>query len=149
MKKGDISIQIIFIIVILTVVMFVLIGMFVQWTGKSKTFVKRLAKTNDEGYLIREDIVINHITPNSCAKYVSSIIQQAELCFIYGGSGQMDGELCYTVTYSNAGLCGAAITQVRNGLNSRIGAGNYTDGGAISDKTIISWDPQNSRVDIL
>jgi len=150
MRKGDISIQVIFIIIILTVVMFLLIGMFVQWAGKSKAFVKRLAKTNEDGYLVREDITISDMnSATGCPKYVNSIIQQAELCYIYGSSGQMDGDLCYTVTYRNSGLCGGAIGQVQSGLNSRIGTASYTDAGTIGDKTIISYDPTNKRVDLV
>jgi len=142
MKKAQMSLQVIFVLFISIIVMVILISLLVSWTSKSKFFIKKLAKTDEQGSLVREDFETT--TENG---YISKIAQMAEVCSEYGKIGKVDGTLCYTVRYP-ALACFGCHADVINLLNSK-GVPFDPSFTSLNRKTIISYDYDNHWVVII
>jgi len=139
MKKAQMSLQVIFVLFISIIVLVILISLLVSWTSKSKIFIKKLAKTDEQGSLVREDF-----STKDEAAYKAKIIQMAEVCYEYGKIGKVDGTLCYTVRYDTLGICPNCQVQINNALTAKGVA--FQPLGFLTQRTIISYDYTNKRV---
>ena len=141
MKKAQMSIQIIFVLFVSIIVMFVIISLFVEWSTKSKYFVKKLAKTDEQGSLVREDFEVR-----SDADYARKVAQMAEVCYEYGIGGKVDGSLCYTVRYPTMTLCTGCAQLVTDELDAKGIPYSPATISYLTKKTIISYDYSTKTV---
>ena len=143
MKKGDIAIQYVFLILIGVVAVFVIVGMLANWSLSTNKFMDVLTGGNGKTKLQDKET----IRANSVESFRNEIIKHAKICFENKrrDAGE-SGELCYTVKCCTNTSCATTCRTSCDGpmnksIEKSIGNGTVRCSEFMnSDKAIIEYD---------
>lgn len=155
MRKGDISIQYIFLIFIGVIAVFVIVGMLTKWSMGTDKFMCVLTGdcTPKDGIIDKKTIWVRDIANPD--KFKTEIAKQAKICFeSMRKNGGEQGELCYTVKCCEnddcnppSTTCSSTCAEVVPIIEASLGPNNvicYNFGY----KAIIEYDIRESKVKI-
>ena len=106
MKKGDISIQYVFLILIAVVAAFVIIGMLARWSlGADKFMCVLTGECKAKDGIVDKQTILVTDTANP-DKFANEVAKHAKICFEnMRTSSEVQGELCYTVKCCTDDTC--------------------------------------------
>jgi hypothetical protein len=145
-KKGDLSINYIFLIFISTIAVFVIVGLITKWSFNADKFVKTLSGSDDKESEILDVQIINVTECGTLgADLENEIIKQSKLCFTKATQGHVRGTLCYGLV--NPGSCGANATKIKLELED-IGINNSILTGLGQTSILIGYNYDKKIVEI-
>ena len=118
-KKGDLSINYIFLIFIATIAVFVIIGLITKWSFNADKFVKNLVGGDQEEDILDIQIInltVTNCYPDSVAYIENEIIKHAKLCYTKARQGKVKGTLCYGLVSGMA--CAINTNTVKSELDA-------------------------------
>ncbi len=144
-KKGDLSINYIFLIFIATITVFVIVGLITKWSFNADRLVKTLVSSDEKDELL--DVQIINVTEcGSKGEYLENeIIKHAKLCYTKAKQGKVRGSLCYGLVSETA--CGVNTTRVKEELDD-VGVNSSLSTQLGESKIIIGYNYDKKIVEI-
>ncbi|MBN1157269.1 hypothetical protein JXA85_06620 [Candidatus Woesearchaeota archaeon] len=144
-KKGDLSINYIFLIFIATIAVFVIVGLITKWSLNADKLVKTLVGGDSKEDIL--DIQIVNVTEcGTNGEYLENeIIKHAKLCYTKAKQGKVHGSLCYGLVTET--ICGVNTVKVKEELDD-LGISSSLSAQLGQNKIIIGYSYDKGIVEI-
>ena len=140
-KKGQLSLQFLFLIFIGTIAVVVIVGLLTSWSFDVNKYMKGWFKQEDE--VIFD---IQRLNYTSCQNMDNEVIKHAKLCYTKGQQGLVKGQLCYGLIMPSGG-CSINANTISSTLTSDGVNHSVSTSGSVN-KVIISYDYSRYKINI-
>lgn len=137
-KKGDLSLNYIFLIFVSLIVVFVIIGLITKWSFNANKYIKNIFREDGKDNTLDRQV----INVSDCGDLVDEVVKHAKICYTRARQGEVEGSglsLCYGIANPGCTVTKGNISDVLSaeGIDFEV-EGNPND--ALGTNVLVSYD---------